>query len=441
MTAERNGVALCTVSRYTVPCIVCSGDILPGDRMFCSAGGGRPQPSPSSILSSAASDEIDVATIEGNNDNNAITVKKTKNTAKSIVWGHESCFNPNLPPPPPCRHWKRLGRCPAKEMAMCAFLHDDDERGTSTSLDKQRWGGKRHFVRNQHKNSVFRIFLMQTYGMDYMINNDAARDGVILDVAGGKGELSFELVNLTGAKDCVVVDPRPLNLGLVEAKWEKGLFEPKRTGVFSKWYPACEEGCKDRKPRSPRHLRCFFDSGSFLEFVNAKECSEIERTNVQFGNEMERAKRIVWTAKGLQHEDGASYNEENAHDGDSTAAQQSGSDRKDSINNEETNTKSETIVDPTEARSILQKCHLMVGFHPDQAAGEIIEFAMTQNIPWCIVPCCVYSNTFSQRKLKDGTKVTSYDHLVRWLCERDPRARTATLDLEGKNTVVYTLPI
>ena len=80
---------------------------------------------------------------------------------------------------------------------MCAFSHDDIDRGTSIiTQDKQRWGGNRRFVRNQHKNTFFRIFLMQTYGIEYM-NKD---NGVVIDVGGGKGELAFELINLSATK-------------------------------------------------------------------------------------------------------------------------------------------------------------------------------------------------------------------------------------------------
>ena len=183
-------------------------------------------------------------------------------------------------------------------------------------------------------------------------------------------------------------------------------------------------------------MRCFFDSVSFLEFVHAKEDREIEKTDEQLQMEMERAKSTVWTTKGLHEcEDMTSDNEEvEGEDGtiiqsDSTAE---GRESEGTITSE--------IVDPADARDFLQRCHLVVGFHPDQAAGDIVDFAVARNIPWCMVPCCVYSETFTQRKLKDGTNVKSYDHLVKWLCEKDQRARIATLDLEGKNTVVYTLP-
>ena len=80
MTTESNNVS-CTISRYTLPCDVCSADIRPGDRMFCS--------------SMQAQEDI-------TSDNN-----KTTRTNKTLLWGHEACYNSNLPPPPPCRHWQR----------------------------------------------------------------------------------------------------------------------------------------------------------------------------------------------------------------------------------------------------------------------------------------------------------------------------------------------
>ena len=413
-----------TVSRYNLTCAVCSGDILPGDRMFCSA---RPRAAPSE----------DGAAREGGGGA----------PSAAAAWGHEACHDPALPPPPACRHWERLGRCPAREAGECAFLHDGVGGGSSARLDRQRWGGRRRYVRNQHKSSVFRIFLMRTYGADYVNgggggdgdggrgggDGDGGRGGVILDVAGGKGELSFELLNLSGAGECVVVDPRPLNLGAVLGKWRRGLFEPRRVGVFSRWYPACEDGCKDREPRRPGHMRCFFDGASFARLARATGREDVDRTDGLYRRWIDRARGIAWTTKGLRHEDGTSYDKGGGGGGTETEISTMQTTRIDE-------TDASDIVDPAEVRDIVRRCHLVVGLHPDQAAGDIIEFAMAMRVPYCIVPCCVYSDAFAQRKLRDGTKVRTFDHLVQWLCEKDPRAKTATLDLEGKNTVVYSLP-
>ena len=45
----------------------------------------------------------------------------------------------------------------------------------------------------------------------------------VLDVAGGKGELAFELVNLHSIKSCVI-DPRPTALKKFVQKYEFGIF-------------------------------------------------------------------------------------------------------------------------------------------------------------------------------------------------------------------------
>lgn len=48
-------------------------------------------------------------------------------------------------------------------------------------------------------------WLIDTFGAELLLSG-----GGVLDVAGGQGELSFELVNLNQV-ECTVVDPRPLN--------------------------------------------------------------------------------------------------------------------------------------------------------------------------------------------------------------------------------------
>jgi len=304
---------------------------------------------------------------------------------------------------------------------MCAFSHPDVSKGTSARLDKKRWGGRRQYVRNMQKNTVFRIFLMRRYGLEYL------KSGSVCDVAGGKGALSWELTNLSGIKDCVVIDPRPLNLTLEQSKWKKGLFEPKRFGpVFSKWYPACFEGCKDTTPTAPKHIRSFFDASSFTDFVTARDASAVARTNAIFERELKRAGQTKWTAKGLQHEDGTTDEADEEPEPTTPCV----------------STQSTEITDPREAREILENCKVVVGLHPDQAAGHIVDFAAARGIPWCVVPCCVYFDfqDFSQRKLKSGKSVKSFDDLCQWLLEKDPRAKMETLELEGKNKVIYTLP-
>ena len=89
---------------------------------------------------------------------------------------------------------------------------------------------------------------------------------------------------------------------------------------------------------------------------------------------------------------------------------------------------------------ILQKAKLVLGMHPDQAAGPIVEYAVSHGIDFAVVPCCVYSDEFPKRKMKSGKRVTSYDDLCQYLEELAPPGeiqRCVIPMMEGKNVCLY----
>lgn len=95
-----------------------------------------------------------------------------------------------------------------------------------------------------------------------------------------------------------------------------------------------------------------------------------------------------------------------------------------------------------EALRLLTGCSMVLGMHPDQAAGPIIDLALALDKPFALVPCCVFASQFPRRRLADGRPVRSYEELVRWLVEKDPATiRVAQLPFEGRNVVVYRLPV
>jgi len=92
-------------------------------------------------------------------------------------------------------------------------------------------------------------------------------------------------------------------------------------------------------------------------------------------------------------------------------------------------------------RQVLLDCSLVVGMHPDQATGAIVEFAIQAKKPFALVPCCVYSDLFPKRHLPNGKQVTSYTDLIDWIVAKDPqRIKVEELPFEGKNKVVYYIP-
>ncbi|CAD7929729.1 unnamed protein product [Amoebophrya sp. A25] len=50
-------------------------------------------------------------------------------------------------------------------------------------------------------------------------------------------------------------------------------------------------------------------------------------------------------------------------------------------------------------RKVIARSDLVVGMHPDQAAEAIVDLALHYNIPFFVVPCCVYAKEFPKRHL------------------------------------------
>jgi len=95
-----------------------------------------------------------------------------------------------------------------------------------------------------------------------------------------------------------------------------------------------------------------------------------------------------------------------------------------------------------EGRDLLRHCSVLVGLHSDEATEAIVAAAVKHRKPFAVVPCCVFPNVFSMRRLADGRPVRSYDEFCTWLCEQADGSRMAFLPFEGRNRVVYrTLPM
>ena len=110
-----------------------------------------------------------------------------------IQWVHADCLPAQYSTKAECPHWIRRGVChlgPGK----CMFTHPK-----KPALESNTKSIKAGFTK-AGRVGVFRRFLVSEFG-------DLLLRGLVLDVAGGKGELSFELENLHDVP-CIVVDPR-----------------------------------------------------------------------------------------------------------------------------------------------------------------------------------------------------------------------------------------
>ncbi|KAL4437804.1 hypothetical protein ABPG77_005716 [Micractinium sp. CCAP 211/92] len=128
-----------------------------------------------------------------------------------------------------CKHWRTRGFCLFGER--CAFRHPPEclkslvqehaqlaarQAALNTSNSGRRGGARpgqrRKEPKNKFRASAFRRFLIDTFGRELLQQGTG-----VLDVAGGRGELAFELLNLNGMP-ATVVEPRPLDLAR-RVKW------------------------------------------------------------------------------------------------------------------------------------------------------------------------------------------------------------------------------
>ncbi len=87
----------------------------------------------------------------------------------------------------------------------------------------------------------------------------------------------------------------------------------------------------------------------------------------------------------------------------------------------------------------LENCVLIIGMHPDEATGDIVEVALKYNINFAVVPCCVFPNKFPERKLKNGNDVVDYVDIVNWILEKDDKIQVDYLNIEGRNKILYKI--
>jgi len=342
-----------------------------------------------------------------------------------------------------CKHWRRRGYCIFGRT--CKFEHPEEERGAllppppADSSNKarrkaNRGVGKRNSVKNRFRASAFRRFLIDIFG------EDTLRSGAgVLDVAGGKGELSFEFVNLHGLQS-TVVDPRPLHLAKYTKYLKKGLYH--RNAIFCQTFFRSVDSAREEEAITPPHLRMCLEP-RLVELVrqstvgNAPEGDESDpmlalRAVVE--GAMAAAAHMRWTRKGLLGE-----GHEAEERGQPSAM--GDSDETDSIASsivDEERWESQQVGSAEEAIHLLLNCSALVGMHPDQATEPIVDLALSLGKPFAVVPCCVYGRCFPRRKTASGEPVNTYDDFVEYLLAKSPSCACMELPFEGRNKVVYS---
>mmetsp|Transcript_32779 Transcript_32779/g.47445 ORF Transcript_32779/g.47445 Transcript_32779/m.47445 type:complete len:332 (-) Transcript_32779:165-1160(-) len=293
----------------------------------------------------------------------------------------------------------------------------------------------------------FRDFLLKTYpdilqscSDDNQVHVSSNDNGVLLDVAGGKGTLSWLLNNCDNVNS-VVADPRickfdrlgksvlylKQNPDVASDRTREGkpTYQPLATLVVDGFFDhinddSSNDGCSISSDfKKPQHLRLLVDN----QLVHAMQRQGTDKANTKNSTTspsswceyFDDASRRAREAMPLGYRELEDDNQGGALD------------------------------EAGEVLRTLQSVKLVVGFHPDQATEACIDLAMCLGVPFCIVPCCVFPSEFPNRRVKsNGERVNRYRSLIQYLKEKVPWCmRVAELEFSSdtaKNIVLYSLP-
>ena len=247
--------------------------------------------------------------------------------------------------------------------------------------NKSRGGGG-----NRDRGGIFAAWALDTFGPTRM------QGGGILDVAGGAGQLAFQL-GVRRGYSITVVDPRPLRLAS----------DQQRTLQYHR-----EKGLRllpdGRDPSAPTS-----DYGHHF-------CEVLSET-----------KRRVVDNAATTH----THINSNAQTGDRTWL----------VGGEAHVRHLATWFDPAFASTAAWRdSSVVLGMHPDEPTEDIVDLCLAHDKPFAVVPCCVFWKRDPHRKTPTGKPVRTWEQFCEYLAAKDDqRIKMATLPFPGRNTVLYSL--
>ena len=256
---------------------------------------------------------------------------------------------------------------PSRRQAAAAPMPSAD--GESGSRRKARGRGG---AANDNRGAKFAEWLVSTFGMSTLLS------GTVLDVAGGAGQVAFELGVRRGV-NTTTIDPRPLRLDASQQRTVRYLQRSPTSRVptvdtHGTAASASMWGCHFPQVGSlPSHWR-----------VGARGHGETA-SNVTVGH------MGVWFDESFA------------------------------------------------AREVWQTSSVVVGMHPDEATEAIVDLALAHRKPFAVVPCCVFWRTNLGRTDPNGEggTVKSWEQFCDYLASKSEAIERARLPMRGRNEVLF----
>jgi hypothetical protein len=233
-------------------------------------------------------------------------------------------------------------------------------------------GSKQHGANNANRAPLFVRWLLAVFPLARLCA------GVVLDVAGGSGQLSFELACRHRCTS-VIVDPRTAHIS------------SKQKAYFAR-------AARDAVHRRGALFRTSTATGTAVP-ASAQAVAPAEEFAAA-AQELGMLSEVPLPRQLLQLFD---------HDFGSAARTQ----------------------------QLWADVALVVGMHPDEATEPIVDACLRAAKPFAIVPCCVFPNSNPHRRLPDGQPVRSHEEFCRYLQAKHQAIRRAELPFAGRNTVLY----
>lgn len=334
-----------------------------------------------------------------------------------------------------CRHLQRSGHCFYQDR--CRFAHLDFLTAEKATAPDSLWDhgasdaipithsrdriGQRPPSRQRAPRAsrgkacaVFRRFLMDTFGLEKLRSG-----GGVLDVAGGAGSLSFELLNLNDVP-CVIVDPR------------RPCFRRASQVVTHRrrqWAASTDCSMLLRNDNRQTDLGAALKVPSWVEGwfgqqLWTKQLVDSSKSEATPEPEKQQLPQTV---------------EDSQQTSESVVASNPQEARTDSGCVEGEGELVATRVDEGNIVSVLAHSSVVVGLHPDSATDAIVDFALQANKPFAIVPCCIFSKQEPQRRTASGGPIKTYSEYIQWLEGKHPGIKQAKLGFPGRNVVLYHL--
>lgn len=322
--------------------------------------------------------------------------------------------------------------------------------------------------KNGSRAAGFCRWLLNTFGKERL---DKPGSCGVIDVAGGRGDCSFQLCTLRDIP-CVVIDPRTPNFERVMSRYSRDAVQS-RKGLRHQDHDLCspsllspscssspavpESAVASSAPKSlgtvdivfgyhdmrarkfPSSLACCFpvpyspqnslspDSPDHLAQRSPQFLQHIQSFDKFYKHYIEQINQLNEVPPAHSHIKSESSHEAKAsHEPscESPPPQQ--------------NKPSEEQI-----RACLESCSVLVGMHSDQATEPLVDFALMHDKSFAVIPCCVFPELFPFRffTTPDGKQVPvrTYEQFCQYLMQKDSRIKQTELDFEGRNTVLYLI--